>query len=207
MAGTQAGQVKLGDHDAPCAGDRSSRRFARIARRREAACRPIWPTPIGPTAICSAPVWSTPIWSIAKRGAAGARTDQGANRRKVGKTKTAVRKVGKAHRKQHVVRPPPNQRKLAEKNGYKRVSDLVNFPKFFPSLGVLFVKPETLPLGPFLCFDRKDRLGKPCIWSRQETLTITSYWRRRGSLAQRLTTSASTSTRVTPEWTCRIITS
>ena len=77
---------------------------------------------------------------------------------KVGKTKTAARKVGKAHRKQHVVRPPPNQRKLAEKNGYKRVSDLVNFPKFFPSLGVLFVKPETLPLGPFLCFDRKDRL-------------------------------------------------
>ena len=77
---------------------------------------------------------------------------------KVGKAKTAVRKVAKAHRKPAVVRAPPNQRKVAEKNGYKRVSDLVNFPKFFPSLGILFVKPETLPLGPFLCFDRKDRL-------------------------------------------------
>jgi hypothetical protein len=72
--------------------------------------------------------------------------------------KTAARRVGKARRKHHVVRPPPNQRNVAEKNGYKRVSDLVNFPKFFPSLGILFVKPETLPLGPFLCFDRSDRL-------------------------------------------------
>ena len=76
---------------------------------------------------------------------------------KVGKAKKAARR-GKAPTKHHVVRPPPNQRKIAEKNGYKRVSDLVNFPKFFPSLGILFVKPDTLPLGPFLCFDRKDRL-------------------------------------------------
>lgn len=51
-----------------------------------------------------------------------------------------------------------NRRKIAESNGYKRVSDLVNFPKFFPGLGVVFVKPDTLPTGPFLCFDRKDRL-------------------------------------------------
>jgi hypothetical protein len=58
-----------------------------------------------------------------------------------------------------VVRPaPPNLRKIAEGKGFKRVSDLVNFPKFFPGLGIIFVKPETLPLGPFLCFDRKDRL-------------------------------------------------
>ena len=63
----------------------------------------------------------------------------------------------KAHRKHEVVRPPPNQREVAEKNGYKRVSDLVNFPKFFPGLGIIFVKPDTLPLGPFLCFDRRDR--------------------------------------------------
>jgi hypothetical protein len=63
-----------------------------------------------------------------------------------------------ARRKQHAFRPIPNQRKIAERNGYKRVSDLVNFPKFFPGLGIIFVKPETLPLGPFLCFDRNDRL-------------------------------------------------
>jgi hypothetical protein len=62
---------------------------------------------------------------------------------------------GYVHRKPHAF---PNKRKIAEENGYKRVSDLVNFPKFFPGLGIIFVKPETLPLGPFLCFDRTDRL-------------------------------------------------
>lgn len=76
-----------------------------------------------------------------------------------------VRRIRPAHRKHHVVRSTQNQRKIAEnqrkiaeREGYKRVSDLVNFPKFFPSLGILFVKPDTLPLGPFLCFDRNDRL-------------------------------------------------
>ena len=68
------------------------------------------------------------------------------------------RRDGKAHKKRHVLRSLPNQRKIAEKNGYKRLSELVNFPKFFPGLGILFVKPESLPLGPYLCFDRKDRL-------------------------------------------------
>ncbi len=51
-----------------------------------------------------------------------------------------------------------NQRKAAEAKGYKKVSSLVNFPDFFPGLGVVYVKPETLPAGPFLSFDRKDRL-------------------------------------------------
>ena len=51
-----------------------------------------------------------------------------------------------------------NLRILAERKGYKRVSSLVNFPTFFPGIGVVFVKPETLPVGPFLSFDRKDRL-------------------------------------------------
>jgi hypothetical protein len=81
---------------------------------------------------------------------------------KVEKARTATHRSGKAHRKlkekHQAVRPPPNQRKIAENNGYKRVSDLVNFPKFFPGLGIIFVKPDTLPLGPFLCFDRRDRL-------------------------------------------------
>ena len=51
-----------------------------------------------------------------------------------------------------------NQRKVAEAKGYKKVSSLVDFPAFFPGLGVIYVKPETLPGGPFLSFDRKDRL-------------------------------------------------
>jgi hypothetical protein len=51
-----------------------------------------------------------------------------------------------------------NQRKVAETKGYKKVSSLVDFPDFFPGLGAVYVKPETLPGGPFLSFDRKDRL-------------------------------------------------
>jgi len=76
----------------------------------------------------------------------------------VEQTRTVSHRGRKVRRKREVVRPPSNQREVAEKNGYKRVSDLVNFPKFFPGLGIIFVKPDTLPLGPFLCFDRRDRL-------------------------------------------------
>lgn len=46
-----------------------------------------------------------------------------------------------------------NYRKAAEANGYKKVSSLVNFPDFFPGLGVIYVVPDTLPAGPFLSFD------------------------------------------------------
>src|SRR5437773_12054217 len=60
------------------------------------------------------------------------------------RARTATRRSGHAHSKRHVVRSPPNQRKIAEKHGYKRVSDLVNFPSFFPGLGIVFVKPDTL---------------------------------------------------------------
>jgi hypothetical protein len=51
-----------------------------------------------------------------------------------------------------------NQRKAAEAKGYRKVSSLVNFPDFFPGLGALYVKPETLPTGPFVSFDHTDRL-------------------------------------------------
>ncbi|GLR91786.1 hypothetical protein [Bradyrhizobium iriomotense] len=78
---------------------------------------------------------------------------------KVEKARAVTRREAKARRKRQIVHLPANQRKIAEKNGFKRVSDLVNFPKFFPGLGILFVKPDSLPLGPFLCFDRMDRLA------------------------------------------------
>jgi hypothetical protein len=81
---------------------------------------------------------------------AAARTEP---RQRTEAPRRTVRRARAAHKKHHVVRSTQNQRK-----GYKRVSDLVNFPKFFPGLGIVFVKPDTLPLGPFLCFDRKDRL-------------------------------------------------
>jgi hypothetical protein len=70
-----------------------------------------------------------------------------------GTAKMAVRRRVKPHSKQNV-----NVRKIAERHGYKQVIELVNFPRFFPGLGIVFVKPDSLPLGPFLCFDRQDRL-------------------------------------------------
>src|SRR5918998_2435459 len=45
--------------------------------------------------------------------------------------------------------PPPRN--------FKRVSDLVKIPRFLPGLGVLYVRPETLPAGPFLAYDRQGR--------------------------------------------------
>lgn len=42
--------------------------------------------------------------------------------------------------------------------GYQKVSSLVKLPDFLPGLGELFVKPATLPAGPFLAYDRKGKL-------------------------------------------------
>ena len=56
------------------------------------------------------------------------------------------------------VRGSPTDRQTSERQGYKRVSSLVNFPSFFPGIGALYVKPQTLPLGPFRAFERRDRL-------------------------------------------------
>lgn len=42
--------------------------------------------------------------------------------------------------------------------GYRKVSSLVNLPNFLPGMGVLYVRPETLPNGPFLAYDRRGRL-------------------------------------------------
>ena len=46
--------------------------------------------------------------------------------------------------------PPPAE--------YKKVSTLVDLPEFMPGLGTLYVQPQTLPAGPFLAYDRDDRL-------------------------------------------------
>jgi outer membrane murein-binding lipoprotein Lpp len=42
--------------------------------------------------------------------------------------------------------------------GYQRVSTLVKLPEFVPGLGSLYVRPQTLPAGPFLAYDRENRL-------------------------------------------------
>jgi uncharacterized protein len=41
---------------------------------------------------------------------------------------------------------------------YKKVSALVPLPDFLPGLGTLYVKPDTLPAGPFLAYDRTGKL-------------------------------------------------
>ena len=42
--------------------------------------------------------------------------------------------------------------------GYEPVSKLVDLPDFMPGLGALYVRPQTLPAGPFLAYDHDDRL-------------------------------------------------
>jgi hypothetical protein len=43
-------------------------------------------------------------------------------------------------------------------DAYQKVSDLVALPEFLPGLGTLYVQPATLPAGPFLAYDRDNRL-------------------------------------------------
>jgi hypothetical protein len=101
-----------------------------------------------------------------------ARTDDTADRSRRPATKPrgepqrrvhhAGRKHAVVHRKRHARRDRREQQDnveaIATGQGYKKVSDLVNFPKFFPGLGIIYVRPKTLPLGPFLCFDRRKKL-------------------------------------------------
>jgi hypothetical protein len=41
---------------------------------------------------------------------------------------------------------------------FKKVSTLVKLPDFLPGLGTLYVDPSTLPVGPFLGYDRTGKL-------------------------------------------------
>ena len=41
---------------------------------------------------------------------------------------------------------------------YRKVSELVRFPDFYPGLGTLYVQPQTLPVGPFRAYDRDGTL-------------------------------------------------
>ena len=41
---------------------------------------------------------------------------------------------------------------------FKKVSSLVKLPDYLPGLGVLYVDPSTLPVGPFLGYDKHGKL-------------------------------------------------
>ena len=51
-----------------------------------------------------------------------------------------------------VAEAPPAER-------YRQVSELVQLPDFLPGLGTLYVDPDTLPVGPFLGYDRSGELA------------------------------------------------
>jgi hypothetical protein len=41
---------------------------------------------------------------------------------------------------------------------YKKMGSLFQLPDFFPGLGTLYVDPATLPVGPYLAYDRQGNL-------------------------------------------------
>jgi hypothetical protein len=41
---------------------------------------------------------------------------------------------------------------------YQKVSALVPLPDYLPGIGTLYVDPKTLPVGPFLAYDREGKL-------------------------------------------------
>lgn len=51
-----------------------------------------------------------------------------------------------------------NTRTGAPGDPYQLVSDLVALPEFLPGMGKLYVDPNTLPAGPFLAYDRNEKL-------------------------------------------------
>ncbi|HJR00825.1 MAG TPA: DUF5602 domain-containing protein [Methylomirabilota bacterium] len=59
-----------------------------------------------------------------------------------------------------VVPAAPAQAQVTAPPGgdYKKVSALVELSDFLPGLGTLYVKPATLPAGPFLAYDRDGKL-------------------------------------------------
>lgn len=53
---------------------------------------------------------------------------------------------------------------------YKKVSTLVPLPDFLPGMGTLYVKPDTLPVGPFLAYDRDGKLASTVYMIPMATL-------------------------------------
>jgi len=52
----------------------------------------------------------------------------------------------------------PSVMKSPPGGAFKKVSALVPLPDYIPGLGTLYVDPATLPVGPFLGYDRQGRL-------------------------------------------------
>ncbi len=50
------------------------------------------------------------------------------------------------------------QRTAPPSGDFQKVSALVPLPDFLPGMGTLYVDPKTLPVGPFLAYDREGKL-------------------------------------------------
>jgi hypothetical protein len=151
-------------------------------------------------AVAVAPVAANAQAQTPPRAQAGTVTQQPA------KAKPQPRLVSPRKTGRRVVTARPNARRMAERAGYKRVSSLVNFPSFFPGIGVVYVKPDTLPNGPFLAFDRSDRLSSTIYMIPVEDIEN----RKKFDFAK-MTARGDHVTlyfnRATPESTCRTTTS
>jgi Putative peptidoglycan binding domain len=53
---------------------------------------------------------------------------------------------------------PASLLKAPPGGGYVKLSSLAQLPDYFPGLGTLYVNPTTLPVGPFLAYDRQGNL-------------------------------------------------
>lgn len=65
---------------------------------------------------------------------------------------------------------------------FKKVSTLVKLPDLVPGLGVLYVDPATLPLGPFLGYDPKGNLINITYMPTLKQLNAHKDWNDQGRL-------------------------
>jgi hypothetical protein len=81
---------------------------------------------------------------------AAPKTEERAGSRKAVPAKRHVRMQSAASAKTKSKAPPGGN--------YRKVSELVRFPDFYPGLGQLWVEPATIPVGPFRAYDRNGEL-------------------------------------------------
>jgi hypothetical protein len=84
-------------------------------------------------------------------GGCATKSDIQALRSDIAGLRSLIESAGGGHIMDTAMGPPPA--------GYEKVSTLVKLPDFIPGLGTLYVQPQTLPAGPFLAYDRDNRLA------------------------------------------------
>jgi hypothetical protein len=62
------------------------------------------------------------------------------------------------HPPEHAAAQPEPWPKAPPGGEYKKMASLYQLPDFFSGLGMLYVQPETLPVGPYLAYDRQGNL-------------------------------------------------